>query len=94
MTHGTSGRIFTVKNLIRAAFTALSLSSIGVAHSQPASYMLLRRTTGRTIEWPTAGANQPLPPKVNAKAGVTPAFLFAESDAPGCDPADPGQYRQ
>jgi hypothetical protein len=29
-------RLFTTKTLIRAAFTALSLSSIGVAHSQPA----------------------------------------------------------
>jgi hypothetical protein len=28
------GHLFTTKTLIRAAFTALSLSSIGVAHSQ------------------------------------------------------------
>nr|WP_294523039.1 hypothetical protein [uncultured Rhodopila sp.] len=28
--------IFTTKTLIRAAFTALSLANIGVAHSQPA----------------------------------------------------------
>jgi hypothetical protein len=34
MMHVLSDRIFTVKNLIRVAFTALSLSSIGVAHSQ------------------------------------------------------------
>ena len=32
------GRFFTVKTLIRAAFTAMSVSSIGVAHSQPSSY--------------------------------------------------------
>jgi hypothetical protein len=36
--HGMFGRLFRVKTLIRAAFTALSLSSIGVAHSQPSPY--------------------------------------------------------
>ncbi len=34
MTHIILGHLFTTKTLIRAAFTALSLSSIGVAHSQ------------------------------------------------------------
>lgn len=29
----TVSRVFTVKTLIRAAFTALSVASIGVAHS-------------------------------------------------------------
>ena len=28
-------RLFTVKTLIRAAFTALSLATIGVAHTEP-----------------------------------------------------------
>ena len=32
-----SGRFFTVKMLIRAAFTALSLANIGVAHAGPFS---------------------------------------------------------
>jgi hypothetical protein len=30
--------IFTTRNLIRVAFTALSLSSIGAAHSAPTGY--------------------------------------------------------
>ena len=34
MTHIILGRLLTTKMLIRAAFTALSLGSIGVAHSQ------------------------------------------------------------
>ena len=38
MTHGMPKRLFTVKTLIRAAFTVLSLGSIGVAHSQSAPY--------------------------------------------------------
>ena len=38
MTYGPFARFFTVKTLIRAAFTALSLNSIGVAHSQPSPY--------------------------------------------------------
>jgi hypothetical protein len=33
MKQGMFGRFFTVKTLIRVAFTALSLNSIGVAHS-------------------------------------------------------------
>jgi hypothetical protein len=38
MRQGMFGRFFTVKTLVRAAFTAMSLSAIGVAHSQPSSY--------------------------------------------------------
>jgi hypothetical protein len=34
MAHGMLERLFTAKTLIRVAFTALSLSSIGVAHSE------------------------------------------------------------
>ena len=34
MANAMFGRVFTAKTLIRVAFTALSLSSIGVAHSQ------------------------------------------------------------
>ena len=33
MTYAVLKRLFTVKTLIRAAFTVLSLSSIAVAHS-------------------------------------------------------------
>jgi hypothetical protein len=29
------GRLFTIRMLIRAAFTALSLATIGSAHAQP-----------------------------------------------------------
>ena len=36
LTHEMLKRLFTVKTLIRAAFTVLSLSSIGIAHSQSA----------------------------------------------------------
>jgi hypothetical protein len=35
MAHDIFGRVFTIKMLIRAAFTALSISLIGVAHSEP-----------------------------------------------------------
>jgi hypothetical protein len=38
MTYRVRGRLFTSKNLIRAAFTAVSLASIGVAHSATTSY--------------------------------------------------------
>jgi hypothetical protein len=38
---GIFARFLTVKILIRAAFTALSLSSIGAAHSQPSPYHAL-----------------------------------------------------
>jgi hypothetical protein len=38
MAHAIFGRVFTIKTLIRIAFTALSLNSIGVAHSQSWSY--------------------------------------------------------
>ena len=38
MRHEMFWRFFTIKTLIRAAFTALSLSSIGVAHSQPSPF--------------------------------------------------------
>ncbi|MDB5402911.1 MAG: hypothetical protein QOF70_293 [Acetobacteraceae bacterium] len=34
MTYAMFGRLFTVKMLIRAGLAALSLSSIGIAHSQ------------------------------------------------------------
>jgi hypothetical protein len=34
MAHAVFGRVFTIKTLIRVAFTALSLSSIEAAHSQ------------------------------------------------------------
>ena len=37
MRYGTFARFFTVKTLIRAAYTALSLCSIGAAHSQPSA---------------------------------------------------------
>jgi hypothetical protein len=40
MSHELIARIFTVRTLIRAACTALSLSSIGVAHSQPLSQQI------------------------------------------------------
>jgi hypothetical protein len=38
MAHAWLGRFLTVKTLIRAAYIALSLNAIGVAHSQPSSY--------------------------------------------------------
>ena len=38
MTQALFARIFTVKSLIRVAFTVVSLNSIGVAHSQPSPY--------------------------------------------------------
>jgi hypothetical protein len=38
MIHAIFGRVFTVKTLIRAGLTALSLSSIAVAHSEPRQY--------------------------------------------------------
>ena len=34
MAHALFGRILTVKALIRVAFAALSLNSMGIAHSQ------------------------------------------------------------
>jgi len=34
MTSAATKRIFTVKTLIRAAFTAMSIASIGAAHSE------------------------------------------------------------
>jgi hypothetical protein len=37
MTRGIFGHFFTVQTLIRAAFVALSLSSMGIAHSQTSS---------------------------------------------------------
>jgi hypothetical protein len=38
MMHAIFERVFTMKALIRAAFTVLSLASIGAAHSQATSY--------------------------------------------------------
>jgi len=38
MRYHLNGHIFTTKNLIRVAFTALSLSSIGAAHSATGGY--------------------------------------------------------
>jgi hypothetical protein len=38
MTHEAFGPLLTVKTLVRVAFFALSVSSIGVAKSQPSSY--------------------------------------------------------
>jgi hypothetical protein len=38
MTQALFARVFTVKSLIRVAFTVLSLNSIGIAHSQATRY--------------------------------------------------------
>jgi hypothetical protein len=38
MTQALFGRFFTVKTLIRVAYTVVSLNSIGVAHSEPWTY--------------------------------------------------------
>jgi hypothetical protein len=38
MTEALFGRVFTVRNLIRLAFTVVSLNAMGVAHSQTTKY--------------------------------------------------------
>jgi hypothetical protein len=49
MVFGTIGRLFTVKMLVRVALMVFSLTHIGIAHSQPSSW--LHHAGAYDLEW-------------------------------------------